>query len=106
MPEAITVGATEKNDAMASYSNFGFGVDLLAPGTDITSAWNTSNTAKNTISGTSMATPHVVGAAALYLAGHPTATPDKVSKALTDASAKNKISNVLLSPNQLLQVKR
>ena len=102
--EAITVGASEKNDAMASYSNFGPGVDIFAPGTSITSAWNTSDSATNTISGTSMATPHVVGAAALYLSKNPSKTPAQVSDALTGAAAQNKISGVLLTPNRLLQV--
>lgn len=60
---AITVGATQSNDAAASFSNYGTCVDILAPGVDITSAWYTSNTATNTISGTSMASPHVAGAA-------------------------------------------
>ena len=70
-PSAITVGATDKTDARASYSNFGSCVDLSAPGSMITSAWYTSTTAMNTISGTSMATPHVVGAAAVYLGLNP-----------------------------------
>ena len=69
--EAITVGATDSNDARASFSNYGSCTDIFAPGVSITSAWNTSDTATNTISGTSMATPHVTGAAALYLSGQP-----------------------------------
>jgi aqualysin 1 len=64
-PSAITVGATTSTDARASYSNFGTCVDIFAPGSAITSAWNTSSTSTNTISGTSMATPHVTGVAAL-----------------------------------------
>ncbi|HCA86530.1 MAG TPA: peptidase S8 [Streptomyces sp.] len=102
--EAITVGATQKNDAMAVYSNYGSGVDILAPGSSITSAWNTGDSASNTISGTSMATPHVAGAAAVYLAGHRTAGPAQVSDALTSAAASNKISGNLFSPNLLLQI--
>jgi subtilisin family serine protease len=64
---AVTVGATTNSDDLASFSNFGPCVDLNAPGVGITSAWNSSNSATNTISGTSMASPHVAGAAALYL---------------------------------------
>ena len=81
-PSAITVGATDINDGFATFSNFGSCVDINAPGVNITSAWYTSNTATNTISGTSMATPHVVGAIALYLQVNPTATAAQVDAAL------------------------
>ena len=101
--EAVTVGATTKTDAMAVYSNYGSGVDILAPGSSITSAWNTGDTATNTISGTSMAAPHAAGVAALYLAGDPSAGPAQVGNALTSAAARDKISGTLLSPNLLLQ---
>src|SRR3546814_4777512 len=70
-PAAITVGASTNADSRdTSYSNYGSCVDLFAPGTNITSAWNTSSTATNTISGTSMATPHVTGAVALRSEEH------------------------------------
>jgi len=100
--EAITVGATTSTDARASYSNKGSCLDLFAPGSSITSAWNTSNTATNTISGTSMATPHVAGAAALYLEGH-NATPQQVRDAIVGAATQNVVGNPGKgSPNLLL----
>lgn len=102
---AITVGATTSTDARASYSNYGTGVDLFAPGSSITSAWKTSDTATNTISGTSMATPHVAGAAAIYLAGHPTATPAQVSTALVNGATSGVVSDPGTgSPNKLLKI--
>jgi subtilisin family serine protease len=103
VPQAITVGATGQNDARASFSNFGTCLDIFAPGVGITSDWIGSNTATNTISGTSMATPHVVGAAALYLATHPTATPQQVRDALVAAGTTGKVTNAGSgSPNVLL----
>ncbi|MFD1047383.1 S8 family serine peptidase [Kibdelosporangium lantanae] len=77
--EAITVNASDINDAQASFSNFGSCTDIFGPGVNITSSWNTSDTATNTISGTSMATPHTTGVAALWLAAHPTDSPAAVS---------------------------
>jgi subtilisin family serine protease len=101
--EAITVNASTISDARASFSNFGSCTDIFAPGQDITSSWNTNDTASNTISGTSMATPHVVGAAALYLADHPTATPADVQAAMKANATPNKIGNPGTgSPNLLL----
>ncbi|MET8765256.1 S8 family peptidase [Lentzea sp. NPDC004782] len=101
--EAITVGATDRTDARASYSNFGSALDIFAPGSNITSAWNTSDTATNTISGTSMATPHVAGAAARYLSTNPTATPDQVAAYLVGQSTPGKVGNPGLgSPDRLL----
>ncbi|BCB80545.1 hypothetical protein GCM10022251_03060 [Phytohabitans flavus] len=103
--EAITVGATQSNDAAASFSNFGTCVDILAPGVSITSAWYTSNTATNSISGTSMASPHVAGAAALVLAANPTWTPTQVRDFLVNNSTPNVITNVGTgTPNRLLFV--
>ncbi|MFC8236647.1 S8 family serine peptidase, partial [Streptomyces sp. NPDC057284] len=86
VPEAITVASSTVDDEQSSFSNYGSVVDIYAPGSDITSSWNDSDDATNTISGTSMATPHVVGAAAVYLAGHPDAAPAEVATALTDGA--------------------
>ncbi|MER7398896.1 S8 family serine peptidase [Streptomyces sp. NPDC000151] len=103
--DAITVAASDKDDKQADYSNFGSIVDIYAPGTDITSDWNEGDDATNTISGTSMATPHVVGAAAVYLAGHQDAKPADVTKALTDGATADKISNPGEgTPNKLLKI--
>src|SRR3989449_3571580 len=94
VPNAITVGATTSTDARSSFSNFGTCVDIFAPGSSITSSWNTSDTATNTISGTSLATPHVTGVAALFLESNPTATPDAVQSALKSNGTANKISSL------------
>ncbi|MER7959054.1 S8 family peptidase [Streptomyces sp. NPDC096030] len=103
VPEAITVGATDSADKRASFSNYGTCVDLFAPGVSITSAWKDNDTATNTISGTSMATPHTAGVAALYLAANPAATPAQVSTALVDNATSGKVQNPLSgSPNKLL----
>jgi subtilisin family serine protease len=100
---AITVGATTSTDARASYSNFGKCLDLFAPGSSITSAWYSSDTATNTISGTSMATPHVAGVAALYLQSNPTATPAEVSSAIIANATTGKVTSAgRNSPNRLL----
>ncbi len=101
--EAITVNSSTSTDARSSFSNFGTCTDIFAPGSSITSAWYSSDTATNTISGTSMATPHVCGVAALYLAGNPSASPSTVWAAIRDSSTANKITNPGSgSPNRLL----
>ncbi|GAB1690484.1 S8 family serine peptidase [Krasilnikovia sp. M28-CT-15] len=102
---AITVGATTNTDARASYSNYGTCLDIFAPGSSITSDWNSSSTATNTISGTSMASPHVAGAAALVLSRNPSYTPAQVRDALVaDATPDAVTSAGSGSPNRLLFV--
>lgn len=88
----LTVGSTTSSDTESSFSNYGTCVDILAPGSSITSAWYNSNTATNTISGTSMATPHVAGAAALYLQNNSAASPATVANALVTNASLNKIT--------------
>ena len=102
---AITVGATTSSDARASYSNYGSCLDIFAPGSSITSAWYSSTTATNTISGTSMATPHVVGAAALILADNPSYTPAQVRTAMIGNATSGVVTSPgTSSPNLLLKV--
>ncbi|MET9051848.1 S8 family peptidase [Streptomyces rhizosphaericola] len=105
VPEAITVASSTEADEQSSFSNYGSIVDIYAPGSDITSTWNDSDTGTNTISGTSMATPHVVGAAAVYLAGNPDATPEAVATALTEGATPDAISNATEgTANKLLKI--
>jgi hypothetical protein len=103
VPAAITVGSTDRNDYRSAFSNIGSCVDIFAPGTDITSDWWTSTTAISTRSGTSMATPHVAGAAALYLGMHPMATPEEVAQKLGQMATQGRIQDVGAgSPDKLL----
>jgi subtilisin family serine protease len=103
VPAAITTGATTSADARASFSNYGACVDLFAPGQAITSAWGSGDTATNTLSGTSMAAPHVAGAAALYLQGHPSASPAAVRDAIVKSTTVNVMSGIDPgTPNRLL----
>jgi subtilisin family serine protease len=102
--EAMTVSATDSADKKPSWANVGTCVDWFAPGINVTSAWNTNDTATNTISGTSMATPHTTGVAALYLQANPTASaPAQVQSALRSLATPGVvISPGTGSPNKLL----
>jgi subtilisin family serine protease len=103
VPAALTVAATDSTDSRASYSNRGSCVDLWAPGSGITSDWNTSPVATQTLDGTSMATPHVVGVAALYLSAVGRRTPAQVAAALIAAATKDVVLNAGSgTPNRLL----
>ncbi len=103
-PSAITVGATTSTDARASYSNYGSCLDIFAPGSAITSAWYKSTTATNTISGTSMAAPHVAGVAALLLETDTAATPATITSRLLAQATPGKVTNPGIgSPNLLLK---
>ncbi|MGC9665862.1 S8 family serine peptidase [Planosporangium sp. 12N6] len=105
VPAAITAGATDQTDRRASFSNFGTCVDLFAPGVNIRSASNTADNASQSLSGTSMASPHVAGAAALVLALHPTFTPQQVRDSLVGNATPNVVTGAGTgSPNALLFV--
>ncbi|MFP2924780.1 S8 family serine peptidase [Pyxidicoccus sp. 3LG] len=102
-PNAITVGSTTSSDSRSSFSNYGTCVDIFAPGSSITSASNSGNSSSTSMSGTSMSSPHVAGAAALYLSANPTATPAQVRDALVNNSTPNKVTSPGTgSPNRLL----
>jgi subtilisin family serine protease len=94
VPEAMTSGASTATDAKASFSNWGSCMDWFAPGQSITSTWSTGDSAINTISGTSMASPHTAGVAALYLQSHPAATPATVHKTLASTATPRRITGV------------
>jgi len=107
VPEAITVGSTTRDDQRSSFSNFGTCLDLFAPGSEITAAWYQSDTETNTISGTSMASPHVAGTAALLLGANPGMTPAQVDTAIEALASDNVLGDINSgSPNLLLQVPR
>jgi subtilisin family serine protease len=100
---ALTVGSSTSVDAKSDFSNIGTCLDLFAPGSSILSAWYTSDTATNTISGTSMATPHVAGVAALYLQNNPSASPATVANAIITTATTGRLTAIGSgSPNRLL----
>ncbi len=102
-PAAVTVGSTTNTDARSSFSNFGTCLDIFAPGSSITSAWSTGDTATNTISGTSMASPHVAGVAALYLHQNGHQSPATVRNAIVANATSGVVGNPGTgSPNVLL----
>ncbi|MFZ4811923.1 MAG: S8 family peptidase, partial [Ilumatobacteraceae bacterium] len=104
-PAALTVGATTTSDARASYSNVGPCLDLFAPGSGINSAWWTSSTSVATLSGTSMAAPHVAGAAALIAGQNPSWTPAQVAAQLVASATVGAVASAgTTSPNRLLFV--
>jgi subtilisin family serine protease len=103
--EAITVGSVTNTDQWSAFSNFGPEVDILAPGSSITSAWHTGVNDISVVSGTSMATPHVTGAAALYLEKFPGSTPQQVQLGLKSFAVADEITEVpAATANLLLQV--
>ncbi|HEX8127955.1 MAG TPA: S8 family peptidase [Pyrinomonadaceae bacterium] len=100
---AITVGSTTSTDAKSDFSNIGTCLDIFAPGSSIQSAWSTSDTATNTIGGTSMATPHVAGVAALYLQNNPSASPATVASQIINTATTGVLTGIGTgSPNRLL----
>ena len=101
---AITVGATNARDSRAEFSNWGRCVDVFAPGVAVQSSWSSSDTATHTISGTSMATPHVSGIASRYLQRHPTATPSQVAAAIRAAATRGAVGDPQGAPNLLAYV--
>jgi subtilisin family serine protease len=100
--KVLTVGSTDKTDTRSTFSNIGKCVEVFAPGTDIKSLWKGANGATNTISGTSMATPHVAGIAALYMADKAYTKVQDVYNDIIKASTKNLVKNQGAgSPNTL-----
>jgi subtilisin family serine protease len=100
--DAMTIGATDNTDTKTSWSNYGNCVDWFAPGRSITAAWYTGDSVTNTISGTSMATPHVAGVAALYLQSNPSHTNLQVRNALFNLTTKSIVKSSRTANNHLL----
>jgi subtilisin family serine protease len=106
LPGAITVGATDRRDRRASFSNYGSVLDLFAPGVGITSSWGSGDTATAVSSGTSMASPHVAGAVALVLDAAPAMTPAQVRAFLVAKATTGKVTDRAGSPDRLLFLPR
>jgi subtilisin family serine protease len=98
----LTIGAVDKSDRRAGWSNYGSCVDLFAPGVSIRSAGISSRTAGKTLSGTSQAAPFAAGVAALYLDSHPSASPSQVQSALVGLATKNIVSEAKSANDHLL----
>jgi uncharacterized protein (TIGR03382 family) len=103
--EAITVAATDMNDARASFSNYGTCVDLFAPGVDIFAASNTGDNLGRRYSGTSQAAPHVTGTAGLYLSTHPGTSQAQLAAAVVANATANQVTDLQGSPNLMLSTK-
>ncbi len=103
-PSAITVGSTTSSDAMSSFSNYGSCVDIYGPGSNITAALHSNNTGSQTMSGTSMASPHVAGVAALYLGANPSASVNAVTSALVSNATNGKVTGIPSGVNKLLNI--
>merc|ERR1719166_61110 len=104
VPSAITVGSTTSTNSRSSFSNFGTCVDIFAPGSDTISCDYKGDTLSKSASGTSMATPHVAGAAALILEGSPASSPSNVREQLIRTAKRDVLTDVNGSPNLFLQV--
>jgi subtilisin family serine protease len=102
VPEVMTVGAADRTDRRASFSNYGDCIDWFAPGAEIESAWADSDDAIGTASGTSMAAPHAAGVAALYLEGEPLATPSMLREALFSLASRGVVTAAHSANNHLL----
>ncbi|KAL2823881.1 peptidase S8/S53 domain-containing protein [Aspergillus cavernicola] len=101
-PNALTVAASNRANSRSSFSNYGRVVDVFAPGEDILSAWIGSTSATNTISGTSMATPHVVGLSLYLMALEGLSTPGEVTSRIKELATEGVLSSVSGSPNLLV----